>query len=175
MMRARSHVHLTGWFFTPSFALVREGDPLVLRDLLGELAERIPVRVIAWGGAPLPLFRPSRSDVRRMRDRLVEHSNVQVALDPDERPMHCRHEKTIVIDDRVAFVGGLDLTSDDGDRYDANHHPASATVGWHDVATRIDGPAVADVAKHFAMRWHEVTGTLQVAKLVTYMDAAPRP
>jgi phosphatidylserine/phosphatidylglycerophosphate/cardiolipin synthase-like enzyme len=71
--------------------------------------------------------------------------------------MHCHHEKTIVIDDRIAFVGGIDLTSDDGDRYDANHHPARATVGWHDVATRIEGPAVADVANHFTMRWHEVT------------------
>jgi phosphatidylserine/phosphatidylglycerophosphate/cardiolipin synthase-like enzyme len=158
MMRAQSHVYLTGWFFTPSFALVRDGDPLVLRDLLAELAERIPVRVLAWAGAPLPLFRPSRSDVRRMRDLLVEHSKVDVALDRHERPMHCHHEKTIVIDDRVAFVGGLDLTSEAGDRYDADHHPARATVGWHDVTTRIEGPAVADVAEHFSMRWHEVTG-----------------
>jgi len=166
MMRARSHVHLTGWFFTPSFALVRDGDPLVLRDLLAELAERVPVRVLTWAGAPLPLFRPSRSDVRDMRDRLVEHSKAQVALDPHERPMHCHHEKTIVIDDRVAFVGGVDLTSEDGDRYDAKHHPARAAVGWHDVATRIEGPAVADVAEHFAMRWHEVTGERLAAPTV---------
>jgi len=158
MLRAESHVHITGWFFTPSFALVRDGDPLVLRDLLAELAERIEVRVIAWAGAPLPLFRPSRADVSQMRDRLVEHSRTQVALDAHERPLHCHHEKTIVIDDRVAFVGGLDLTSEAGDRFDAGHHPARASVGWHDVATRIEGPAVADVADHFNLRWHEVTG-----------------
>ncbi len=63
-----------------------------------------------------------------------------------------------MIDDRVAFVGGVDLTSEAGDRYDASHHPARAAVGWHDVAARIEGPAVADVAEHFNMRWHEVTG-----------------
>ena len=158
MLKAESHVHLTGWYFTPSFALVRDGDPLVLRDLLSELAERIDVRVLAWAGAPLPLFRPSRADVREMRDRLVDRSRTQVALDAHERPMHCHHEKTIVIDDRVAFVGGVDLTSEAGDRFDARHHPARATVGWHDVATRIEGPAVADVAASFNMRWHEVTG-----------------
>jgi hypothetical protein len=28
--------------------------------------------------------------------------------------MHCHHEKTTVIDDRVAFVGGIDLTSESG-------------------------------------------------------------
>src|SRR5262249_31331282 len=45
-----------------------------------------------------------------------------------------------------------------GDRFDTNAHPARADVGWHDVAARIEGPAVADVAEHFRMRWHEVTG-----------------
>ena len=158
MKKAESHVHLTGWYFTPSFALTRDGDPLVLRDLLAELANRIEVRVLAWAGAPLPLFRPSRADVREMRDKLIEHSRTQVALDANERPMHCHHEKTIVIDDRVAFVGGVDLTSEAGDRYDANHHPARATVGWHDAVARIEGPAAADVAAHFNMRWREVTG-----------------
>jgi phosphatidylserine/phosphatidylglycerophosphate/cardiolipin synthase-like enzyme len=156
--RARSHVHITGWFFTPSFALKRDGDPVVLRDLLAGLAERIDVRLLSWAGAPLPLFRPSRSDVREMRDRLVDRTRIEVALDSHERPMHCHHEKTIVIDDRVAFVGGLDLTSEAGDRFDHRHHPARAAVGWHDAATRIEGPAVTDVAEHFAMRWHEVTG-----------------
>jgi phosphatidylserine/phosphatidylglycerophosphate/cardiolipin synthase-like enzyme len=166
MLQAESHVHLAGWYFTPSFALVRDRDPLVLRDLLSQLAERIDVRVLSWAGAPLPLFRPSRADVRAMRDRLVDRSRTQVALDAHERPMHCHHEKTIVIDDRVAFVGGLDLTSEDGDRFDARHHPARAKVGWHDVATRIEGPAVADVAENFNMRWHEVTGERLAAPVV---------
>ena len=128
MQLARSHVHLTGWYFTPGFALVRDGDPVVLRDLLAEVAERVAVRVLAWAGAPLPLFRPSRSDVRKVRDQLTANTKIQVALDSHERPLHCHHEKTIVIDDRVAFVGGIDLTTESGDRYDANHHPPRATV-----------------------------------------------
>ena len=72
--------------------------------------------------------------------------------------MHCHHEKTIVIDDRVAFVGGIDLTSESGDRFDSSRHPARGQVGWHDASTRIAGPAVADVAEHFRMRWREVSG-----------------
>ena len=158
MRRARSHVHVAGWSFTPSFDLERNGDSAALRDLLAELAERLDVRVLVWAGAPVPLFRPSRADVRKMRDRLVAGSRIQVALDSHERPLHCHHEKTIVIDDRVAFVGGIDLTSEDGDRFDSPSHPARAKVGWHDVATRIQGPAVTDVAEHFGMRWHETTG-----------------
>ncbi len=157
LRRARSHAHLTGWYFSPDFALEREGEPVILRNLLAELAERIEVRVLVWAGAPLPLFRPSRGEVRKMRERLVEHTKIQCALDAKERPMHCHHEKTIIIDDRVAFVGGIDLTSESGDRYDLNQHPPRAAVGWHDACARIEGPAVGDVAEHFRMRWHEVT------------------
>jgi phosphatidylserine/phosphatidylglycerophosphate/cardiolipin synthase-like enzyme len=158
LQRARSHVHLTGWYFSPDFALTRNGDPIILRNLLAELAERLDVRVLAWAGAPLPLFRPSRGGVRTMREQLTQQTKIQCALDSKERPLHCHHEKTIVIDDRVAFVGGVDLTSEAGDRYDTNQHPARAKVGWHDACARIVGPAVGDVAEHFRMRWHEVTG-----------------
>ena len=56
LQRAGSHVHLTGWYFSPDFALTRDGDPIVLRNLLAELAEHVDVRVLAWAGAPLPLF-----------------------------------------------------------------------------------------------------------------------
>ena len=158
LQAAQSHVHLTGWFFSPSFALVRDERPLVLRTLLAELAERVDVRMLAWAGAPLPLFRPSRGEVRRMRDELTSRTRIQCALDAHERPLHCHHEKTIVVDDRVAFVGGIDLTSQSGDRFDSSDHPARATLGWHDVTSRIEGPAVGDVADHFRMRWREVTG-----------------
>ena len=105
----------------------------------------------------------------RCATQLVDRTEIQCALDAHERPLHCHHEKTIVIDDRVAFVGGIDLTSESGDRFDANHHPARAAVGWHDVSARIEGPAVADVADHFSMRWHEVTGERLPAR-----DAAGR-
>ena len=94
----------------------------------------------------------------RMRDELCRGTNIQCALDSHERPLHCHHEKTIVIDDRVAFVGGIDLTAESGDRFDSSEHHARAAVGWHDVSTRIEGPAVADVSAHFRMRWREVTG-----------------
>jgi phosphatidylserine/phosphatidylglycerophosphate/cardiolipin synthase-like enzyme len=155
---ARSHIHMTGWFLSPDFDLVRGEQPVVLRHLLAELAERVDVRILVWAGAPLPLFRPSRREVRDMRERLTNETRIQCELDAKERPMHCHHEKTIVIDDRVAFVGGIDLTWQSGDRFDSAQHPARSAIGWHDATARIEGPAVADVAEHFRMRWHEVRG-----------------
>jgi phosphatidylserine/phosphatidylglycerophosphate/cardiolipin synthase-like enzyme len=154
---ARSHVHLTGWYLTAGFALERQAEPTILRNLLADLAERVDVRVLLWAGAPLPLFRPSRAQVRELKQELTAHTRIQCALDTKERPLHCHHEKTIVIDDRIAFVGGIDLTSEAGDRFDSSDHPARASIGWHDACALIEGPAVQDVASHFRLRWQEVT------------------
>jgi phosphatidylserine/phosphatidylglycerophosphate/cardiolipin synthase-like enzyme len=156
--QAQSHVHVTGWHITPDFALTRDERPTMLRQLLADVAARIPVRVLIWAGAPLPVLRPWRGDVRKVREALIAGSRIQCALDARERPMHCHHEKTIVVDDRIAFVGGIDLTSFNGDRWDTPGHPHRGAVGWHDVATRLAGPAVRDVADNFAMRWEAITG-----------------
>jgi phosphatidylserine/phosphatidylglycerophosphate/cardiolipin synthase-like enzyme len=155
---ARSHVHIAGWHVTPGFGLTRGEGARRLRDLLGELAERVDVRVLLWAGAPLPVFTPSRSAVREVRDDLVRGTRVRVALDARERPMHCHHEKLVIVDGEVAFVGGIDLTSLGGDRYDTGDHSMRGRLGWHDASTCIRGPAAGDVAAHFAKRWREVDG-----------------
>jgi phosphatidylserine/phosphatidylglycerophosphate/cardiolipin synthase-like enzyme len=148
---ARSHVHLAGWHFDSSFRL-EEGGP-TLRELLAEAAQRVDVRVLAWAGAPLPLFHPDRGEVRRARDELVRGTRISMALDRHERPFHCHHEKLVVVDDEVAFVGGIDLTLLGGDRLDSSEHRPRNGLGWHDTATRLEGPIVGDVAGHFLMRW----------------------
>ena len=153
MAAATSHVHLTGWFLSPELALSREEEPLVVRILLAELAEKVDVRVLLWKGAPIPAFRPSRGDVREMERTLARHTKIKTALDSCTGASHCHHEKTIVIDDRIAYVGGIDLTLDGGDPYDTPNHRARGGIGWHDVAVRIEGPAVHDVAEHFRLRW----------------------
>ena len=155
---ARSSVHIAGWHIDPDFGLTRDDEARRLRDLLGELAERVSVRVLLWAGAPLPLFKPARSAVRRVRDELIRGTRVECALDARERPLHCHHEKIVIVDGEVAFVGGIDLTALGGDRFDSCAHPMRGRIGWHDVATRLRGPAVADVAAHFAARWSQVTG-----------------
>ncbi len=158
IQNAQHSVHIAGWCLTPEFALVRGEPPLLLRELLADAAERLDVRVLLWAGSPAPVFPPSRSSVREARDALVKGTRIKAALDARERPMHCHHEKLIVVDGEVAFVGGIDLTSSGGDRWDTPAHPARGRLGWHDVASRLRGPAVGDVAAHLAARWSAVTG-----------------
>ena len=76
----------------------RDDEPVVVRNLLAELAERVDVRLLSWKGAPLPLFKPSHSDVREMLDALARHTKIEAHSDGCTGFAHCHHEKTIVID-----------------------------------------------------------------------------
>ena len=62
LQRATAYVHITGWFLSPDFVMRDGSVPVVVRNLLAELAERVDVRVLLWAGAPVPLFRPSQAD-----------------------------------------------------------------------------------------------------------------
>jgi phosphatidylserine/phosphatidylglycerophosphate/cardiolipin synthase-like enzyme len=165
---ARSYVHIAGWHVTPGFGLTRDATARPLRELLGSVAERADVRVLLWAGAPVPLFKPTRAEVRSARDELVRGTRIRCALDARERPMHCHHEKLVIVDGEVAFVGGIDMTSLAGDRFDWAPHEVRGGLGWHDVSTRLRGPAVTDVAEHFAARWNAITGE-------EALSASPQP
>ena len=93
LAEARSSIHIAGWYVTADFGLTRDDEAARLRDLLGELAERVSVRVLLWAGAPVPLFTPTRAAVRRVRDELIRGTRVQCALDAQERPMHCHRRR----------------------------------------------------------------------------------
>ena len=90
--------------------------------------------------------------------------------------MQSLHQKCCVVDGRVAFVGGIDLTfqaNGDYDRWDTHHHPCASPVRgtehsaarhpWHDAHTRIEGPAVADVQTNIVQRWSDVATRHKVA------------
>ena len=59
--------------------------------------------------------------------------------------MHCHHEKLVIVDDELAFVGGIDLTALAGDRYDSNAHPHKARRDR--LARRVLAAARADRAR----------------------------
>jgi phosphatidylserine/phosphatidylglycerophosphate/cardiolipin synthase-like enzyme len=157
---ARSSINITGWHANPYFALDAADPPSLLHQVLSDAAQRAEVRVLLWAGAPAPIFRPSRGDMRKVLEKFSEGGSIRCALDRRERPMHCHHDKTVVIDDRVAFVGGIDITDFGGDRLDNSEHPPRDGVGWHDAAARVQGPAVHDVGAHFRMRWKATTGEM---------------
>ncbi|MEZ4367539.1 MAG: phospholipase D-like domain-containing protein [Kofleriaceae bacterium] len=56
------------------------------------------------------------------------------------------HRKVLVVDDEVAFTGGLNIADDYADERDGGH-------GWYDLHCEMRGPIVADFARSFRRAW----------------------
>ena len=66
------------------------------------------------------------------------------------RGYYRNHRKTVIIDGRVAYVGGMNIA----DRY----LQGLGWGRWRDTMVRIEGPAAAAVQASFAMDWQYATG-----------------
>ena len=160
---ARDYVYVSGWCLTPHIPLLRgDADALArsgLLEVLTEAARRAPVRVLLWGGTRA-FIAPTRRAVRAVRRTLVAAGggDLRCAIDTSAHIAHCHHQKAIVVDGQIAFVGGMDLTTLEGDRWDRPGHALRAGPTWHDVQLRIEGESVADVEHNFRQRWHATTG-----------------
>ena len=165
---AKHSVWLADWAMSADMALVRgkdrtaiapipeaRGDGYSVLDLLAEVAGRVDVRVLLWRGSLL--FRPRAGMARRSLKRLRRaNPAIHGLVDRHVRLAHCHHQKTIVVDGRVAFIGGLDMTDHDIDRWDTTAHPVRDGFNWHDVSFQLDGEAAMDVARNFVQRWRAV-------------------
>jgi phosphatidylserine/phosphatidylglycerophosphate/cardiolipin synthase-like enzyme len=172
---ARRSIHLLGWSFDPRTALTPgEADPTVIGHTLIALATANPaldVRLLAWRSA-LPIsatqgFFPHRAKV------WFRGSPVRFELD-DAVPLGaCHHQKIVVIDDALAFVGSADFGCD---RWDTSAHrdddPRRGGARGkphgprHEVMAMADGPIAATLGQLFRERWRAGVGPLT--------DGAPR-
>ena len=142
-----------------------------LLTLLSAAATRVPVRVLLWSGAPI-LLQPSTRTVRAVQAAIEAQGqgDLQCRLDDRAPFTHCHHQKAIVVDGQIAFVGGMDLTTFAGDRWDTPEHPLRAGLNWHDVQVRLQGEVVADVEQNFRQRWAAVTGETNLPRRPPVVD-----
>src|SRR6185369_13477164 len=92
------------------------------------------------------------------------------------------HQKTVVIDGKVAYCGGMDPTELDGDRWDTADHltddPRRSTrkdekIPWHDVHVRLSGQVVDAVQANFVERWSESPSSPQQKDDFVRLESAP--
>ncbi len=107
------------------------------------------------------------------------HRRIHFQLD-DQHPIGAsHHQKIVVIDDTLAFCGGIDLTAN---RWDTPQHllndprrknsDGKLYQPFHDIQMIVEGEAAKDLATLFRQRWKWATGKdLQPAD--THSDAWP--
>src|SRR5581483_6546273 len=171
MATARRSIHILGWGFDPRTRLAPDGSmdggaPDEVGATLIRLAEANPgldVRVLVWRSA-LPIS-ASQAFFPHRAKAWFKGSRVHFQLDAAVPFGACHHQKVVVIDDALAFVGSGDLT---GDRWDSQAHldeDGRRESPWgrphpprHEMTVLVDGGAAADLGELFRTRWRLACG-----------------
>ena len=165
LLRARKTVFSLGWDITARIDLdpgaASPDAPTRLDELLAYIARPHPhlrCYILTWDyGA---LYTLERDPLTRWRLGWRMPRNIRFGFD-DHHPVGAsHHQKIIVVDDQLAFCGGIDLTAH---RWDTSAHrpeePARTTpLGiaygpYHEVQAMVTGPVAAALGELARDRW----------------------
>jgi len=183
MLNAQQTIFILGWDIDSRMKLVpgdaNDGFPEPLAEFLhGIVAARKHLRiyVLSWDFAMLYAFEREWLPVFKMGWRA--HRRFAFHQDGRHPIGGSHHQKIVLIDDRLAFVGGLDLTRS---RWDTRAHAArqplrrdpngDAYPPFHDIQVMFDGQAAAALGDLVRERWLRANGR-RVATLSAKMRAA---
>ena len=169
--QARRSVLIMAWDIDSRLKLVRDetqdGWPISLGDFLNSVVKRkrdLHVHVLDWDF--VMLFASDREWLPLYKQRWNSHRRLHFHLDDHHPPGASHHQKIVVVDDQVAFVGGLDLTLG---RWDTTEHAAcderrrdllTAPIPqpYHDIQMMVSGPIAASLGELARERWFLATG-----------------
>ena len=168
--RARQSVVILAWVVDSQLSLVRDQDedgrPVRLAEFLSHLVGERPdlhVRIACWDHSAIYTF--DREVLPRVRLGWTTPDRLRFELDDSHPPGASLHEKVVVIDDEVAFIGGFDLGRY---RWDTSAHdpdnPLRVTPTgepyppFHDVQAVVSGPVARVLGDHARRRWRRLTG-----------------
>lgn len=158
LMAARDSVRIVGWHLDAATELDVNGEgeadrngshPSTLAALLQAVAERehrFRGFVLDWDYSML--YDVDRALRPALRKPWKRHRRIHFCLDGTQAVGAARHEKIVVVDDAVAFAGGIELG-----RPSSPEAPAAAAVQM-----LLDGPAAAALSQHLRSRWRRVVG-----------------
>jgi phosphatidylserine/phosphatidylglycerophosphate/cardiolipin synthase-like enzyme/uncharacterized membrane protein YdjX (TVP38/TMEM64 family) len=172
LLLARRNVFIIGWDLDSRTQLVGEdcgasdGWPVTLREFLTRLVDErrdLTVHLLAWDFAVL--YALEREPFPSLKLGWNTPARVRFRLDNALPLGASHHQKIIVVDDALAFSGGLDLTIR---RWDTSRHeldnpqrrdPAGAPYRpFHDVQMMVDGAAAHVLGALARERWARATG-----------------
>jgi len=170
LLRAQRTIFIVGWDIDSRMRLVPEGAGDGLPDALGaflqtlsSMRRRLRIYILAWDFAMIYAFEREWMPVYQTGWR--SQRGIVFRQDGSHPRGASHHQKLVVIDDRLAFVGGLDLTRsrwdtpahlpDDSRRRDANGLPYGP---FHDVQAVFDGEAAVAIGALARERWRRSCG-----------------
>ncbi|KAM8814375.1 phospholipase D2 isoform 2-T3 [Rhynchonycteris naso] len=109
ILRAQEEIFITDWWLSPEIYLMRPAcsDDWRLDIMLKKKAEEgVRVSVLLFKEVELALSINSGYSKRTL---MLLHPNIKVMRHPDHMTLWAHHEKLLVVDQVVAFLGGLDL------------------------------------------------------------------
>ncbi|HYD75597.1 VTT domain-containing protein [Ramlibacter sp.] len=165
--RARHSVFILGWDMDTDVRLVPQGAddgwPPALGAFLQEVVRRnrnLRMYVLCWDFAMLMAGDRQWFPLYKLGWRAGPHPRLKFRLDARHPPSGSHHQKVVVVDDAVAFVGGLDLTHG---RWDTPEHrreqPYRLDVQGrqarpnHDLQALVDGDVARALGQLCRERW----------------------
>jgi phospholipase D1/2 len=171
MLKARSQIMMIGWDIDTRVTLDEPGDkadpPVKVGALISWIARKRPdlkINILAWDGEAYRYL--GRGSTLFQLASWARRKNIAFKLDHNHPREASHHQKILVIDDRLAFCGGIDMT---GSRWDTREHedepsqrrePTTrrAYDPWHDATMCVDGGVAHCLGDLARLRWLAATG-----------------
>jgi phospholipase D1/2 len=174
ILRARHSIFILGWDIdsrmrlTPGNGGADDGFPEQLGDFLHALVAARPqlhVYMLNWDFAML--YALEREWLPVYKSEWRKQHRLSYRMDARHPVGASHHQKVVVIDDRLAFVGGIDLAQS---RWDTPDHACDNPLRrdplgtpyapFHDVHAMLDGDAAAALGELARTRWQDAGGKL---------------
>lgn len=169
ILRAKHSVYILSWDIDSRIKLVPEGAndgyPEEFGDFLHAVADEKPdlrIRILNWNFAMLYALE-RKWPATKLGWR--KHRRVQFHMDAEHPVGASHHQKIVVIDDALAFAGGLDITRC---RWDTSDHKCDFPLRrdssgnpydpFHDVQAMVQGEAAQALGDLARDRWERATG-----------------
>jgi phospholipase D1/2 len=166
-LQARHSILILGWDFDSRIRMLIDREPDGFPDRLGEFLHALLIRrrqlhihVLTWD------FHMIYWKEREwwLPSKLAAHRRLHFHKDGAHPVGASHHQKVVIIDDALAFVGGLDFAQC---RWDTSRHPAThrdrllndetPCRPFHDVQMMVSGPVASALGELARYRWQAAT------------------
>lgn len=174
LLKARHSVFALGWDIDGRIRLVRDGAEKGRRtffEIIQHIARERPELDIYLNRWDYSAFMAGdRELLGTYRWNRYSPPNIRYCLDSAVPTGACHHQKVIVIDDEVAFCGGMDIALnrwDQREHYPTDHRRIDPGAmdsqlhlfePYHDIQMVVAGPVVRELGKLCRARWDTRNG-----------------